>query len=142
MFHEKVPKTDHQMNKPSESATCCPVCTCLKAFAHGGDAKNGVHLEFSAYVQPFLQEKKLHTLPLHPTEVIVLIYFLQMQVMCSFSGCSFSHFSNNRLLKSVLHDLKCTEFTSGCKALRLISKYVTTLLCSLIEDNSIHVMDI
>ena len=49
------------MNKPSESATCCLVRNSSKAFA-----KNVVHLELSAYVQPFLQEKKIHTLAIAP----------------------------------------------------------------------------
>ena len=60
MFPEKVPTTGTFINKRSESATCPLVHTWWKVFAHG------VHLELSGYVQPFLQEKNLHTLPLAP----------------------------------------------------------------------------
>jgi len=145
MFPERVPTSDPTMNKQSESATCRLVRTCSKAFARGGDAKNGVHLEFNAYVQPFLQEHNLHTLPLAPyrgNRFNILfanashVFFLRHQFLSFLDGRQ-----NNRLLKSILHDLKCPEFLAGCKALGLISKFVTTPLWSFIEDKSIHVME-
>lgn len=48
---------------------------------------------------------------------------------------------NKRLLQAVLHDLKILELVAGCQALGLISKFVNTLLWTLIEDKSVHILD-
>ena len=47
--------------------------------------------------------------------------------------------NSNGLLQSVLSDLKTPFFISGCKALGLISKYITTPLWRVIEDTDVSI---
>ena len=46
----------------------------------------------------------------------------------------------NRLTRSVLHDLKTPIYVAGCKALGFILEFVTTPLWDLLEDKTIHVL--
>ena len=66
LFKESTPAYDKAFVKKTESATIRLIRTCSKAFSKGGDEKNGVNLEFVSYVQPFLKQHKLHSLPLAP----------------------------------------------------------------------------
>ena len=145
MFEGCVPSIDSFLNKANESGTIRLIQTCCKAFARGADEKNGCHLEFAAFVKPFLKEHGFHTLPLAPfrgNRFNILfsnaghIFLLTEQFISFLTGRA-----NNRLLKSVLHDLKTPEFMGGCKALGLLSKFITTTLWRLIEDQTIHILD-
>ena len=46
----------------------------------------------------------------------------------------------NGLLKAVKYDLSVSMHIAGCKALGLISKLVTRLLWTVIEDREIHIL--
>ena len=147
LFNEGSPPAfDKSFVKKTESATVRLIRTCSKAFSKGGDEKSGCHLEFVSYVQPFLKQYKLHSLPLAPfrgNRFNILfanadhVFFLQKQFIQFLNGRE----GNNRLLQAVLHDLKVPELVAGCKALGLISKLVSTPLWTLIEDKSIHILD-
>ena len=145
MFNGDVPAADPFIQKHGETATVRLVRTTCKAFSRGGDERNGVHLQFMAYVKPFLKQHKLLTLPLAPfrgNRFNILfanashIFFLRTQMVDFLEG---SH--ANRLLQAVLKDLKTPEFMAGCKSLGLISKFVSTPLWHVIEDKNIHVLD-
>ena len=66
LFGGSIPSAAPQMRSPSESGTVRLVRTACKAFARGGDARSGCHLQFMAHVQPFLNAHKMTTLPLTP----------------------------------------------------------------------------
>lgn len=145
LFDGEVPVPDAQFKKHGETATVRLVRTCCKAFARGGDERNGVHLQFMAYVKPFLQEHNMLSLPLSPfrgSRFNILfanaghIFFLR-NVMVDFLEGSHS----NRLLQAVLKDMKTPEFVAGCKALGLVSKLISTPLWNAIEDKDVHVLD-
>jgi len=53
-----------------------------------------------------------------------------------------SYGASNRLLQSILHDLKTPEYLAGVKALGLISKFITCPLWHLLEDKSVNILDI
>ena len=127
-----IPSAAPHICKPLESGTVRLVRTACKAFAHGGDAKSGCHLQCMAHIMPFLQSHNMSTLPLSPfhgNRFNILfsnaghLFFLLEEMVASF-GIS----DSNLLLKCVLHDLKTPVFQAGLKALGLISKYVTTPL--------------
>ena len=143
---ESAPVYDKSFAKKTESATVRLIRTCSKAFSKGGDEKSGCHLEFVSYIQPFLKQHKIHSLPLAPfrgNRFNILfanadhLFFLHKQFIQFLNGRE----GNNRLLQAVLHDLKVPELVAGCKALGLISKFVSTPLWTLIEDKSIHILD-
>lgn len=52
-----------------------------------------------------------------------------------------SYSASNRLLQSILHDLKIQEYLAGVKALGLISKLLTCPLWHLLEDKSVNILD-
>ena len=98
-----------------------------------------------AHVQPFLNAHNMTTLPLTPfrgNRFNILFanaghLFFLLQEMVAF----LNHSDNNLLLKCVLHDLTTPEFKAGLKALGLISKFVTTPLWGLIENQQMHVFE-
>ena len=145
LFGGSIPSAAPQMSSPSESGTVRLVHTACKAFARGGDARNGCHLQFMAHVQPFLNAHNMTTLPLTPfrgNRFNILFsnvghLFFLLQEMVAFPN----HSDNNLLLKCVLHDLTTPEFKAGLKALGLISKFVTTPLWGLIENQQMHVFE-
>lgn len=49
--------------------------------------------------------------------------------------------AENRLLKSILFDLKTTEFIAGLKALGLLSMFVTFPLWSVLENGNVSIID-
>ena len=52
-----------------------------------------------------------------------------------------SHGAENRLLKSILFDLRTSEYLAGVKALCLISKFITCPLWSVLEDENVSIVD-
>ena len=131
--------------KAGESGTVRLTRTACNAFSTRGDQKNGCHGRFVAQqrVQEFLKEKKMRALPLQPFKGnrfnIVFasagaVYFLH-QEMTEF-------LEQEKSNPWVLGDLKIPQYVAGCKALGLISKYITTPLWHLIEDKSVHIMDL
>lgn len=61
------------------------------------------------------------------------VYFLRHKIIELLNKTS----NSNGLLQSVLHDLETPFFISGCKALGLISKYITTPLWRVIENKDV-----
>jgi len=124
------------------------VRTGSKAFGEGsgGDDKSGCHGNFMTFVKEFLNEHRLRNLPLRSFrdsrfnilfQNAASIFFLHHK-MTDFLD---SYGAENRLLKSVLFDLKTTEFVAGVKALGLIYKFVTCPLWSLLENRNISIID-
>lgn len=66
-----------------------------------------------------------------------MVYYLS-QHLVNFLQSS----AENRLLKSVLIDLKTPEYVAGCKALGLVSALITVPLWETIENESIHILDV
>ncbi|XP_053405011.1 uncharacterized protein LOC128558821 [Mercenaria mercenaria] len=144
-FEDLPPIYDKKFLKSSESGTLRLVRTACKALARGGDEKSGKFAEFKLYSKDFLKENGLMCIPLqdfHGNRFNVLfesaasLFFLKNTATDYLKG----NLSNN-LLKAVYHDINVPEYMAGCKALGLISRLVTGPLWCLLEDRSIHVLD-
>ena len=64
-----------------------------------------------------------------------------MPVRFTFSINIWKTYTLNRLTKSVLHDLQVPIYIAGCKALRMVSKFVSTPLWILLEDRSVSLLE-
>ncbi|CAG2192717.1 unnamed protein product [Mytilus edulis] len=148
IFNGPGPIFDKSFLKECEPGTCRLVRTASKAFASGSgaDEKSGCQGPFREYIKDFLKEKKLHALPLKPYrgsrfnilfENASSIYFLNRQLKLFLE----SYGASNRLLKSILHDLKTPEFIAGVKALGLICTFITCPLWHILEDKSVSIID-
>ena len=120
---------------------------CSKAFARGGSEKAGVHGHFKLFVQDFLKDSGLRTLPLVPFKgnrfnILFFnagfVYFLREQMKKFIDGFG----ATNKLLKCVQADLAEPLYMAGCRALGLISKVITAPLWRCLEDRSIHILDL
>lgn len=145
LMFEDVPIYDSSFRKQSESGTTRLIRCCSKAFARGGDEKNGAHGPFTAYVSDYLKENGLGTLPLERFRGnrfnilfsnAAAVYFLSEKFIEYLDGGD-----TNRLLKAVKHDLNIAEYRAGCRALGLVSELITKPLWSLIENTSINILD-
>ena len=139
---DKVPIKDPRFRKPNESAICRTIRTACNVFAYGGDAKTSCHGCFSAMVSDVLKENGFRSLPITPyrgNRFNILfhnaccVYFLQPYMV--------EFLEQDGGAPWVLHDLKVPFFLAGCKALGLVSKLITAPLWNLIEDPSIHILD-
>ena len=65
------------------------------------------------------------------------MFFLHEQMISFLESCG----AENKLLKTVLFDLKVKEYLAGVKALGLISKFITCPLWCILEDKSISIVD-
>jgi len=148
IFNGAAPIFDKTFLKESEPGTCRLVRTASKAFSSGSaaDEKSGCQGPFREFIKDFLKENKLHALPLKPYrgsrfnilfENASAIYFLNGQLELFLE----SYGASNRLLKSILHDLKTPEFVAGVKALALICKFVTCPLWHILEDKYVSIID-
>lgn len=63
--------------------------------------------------------------------------FLHKQFLQYLQKCG----AENRLLKSVLQDLETPEFIAGSKCLGVVCYFVRSPLWTLIEDKSVHILD-
>lgn len=139
---DKVPIKDAKFRKASESGICRMIRTACKVFAYGGDAKTSVHGRFMVEVGDYLKTSGLRSLPItpyrgnrfnilfHNASCIFWLHPQMIEFLEKDGGASW-----------VLHDLKVPFFMSGCKALGLICKLITTPLWHLLEDKSINIVD-
>jgi len=139
------PIIERSFKRPSEPGTARLIRTACKAMARGGDEKSGCQATFRVFTRSFLDENNLRTVPLEPfrgNRFNILfqnaagVYFLHAKMIELLESME-----SNRLLASVLHDLKIPEYVAGCKALGLICRFVTMPLWSLIQDKGIHILD-
>jgi len=131
-----------------EPGVCRLVRSASKAFGvgSGGDEKSGCQGNFKTFASEFLQEHGMRSVPLRSyrgTRFNILfsnaaaVFFLQ-PVMKDFLK---KFGAGNKLLQSVLFDLKTPEFVAGVKALGLISKLVTCPLWTVLEDKDVSITD-
>lgn len=132
--------------KDKEPGSTRVIRTACKAFAMGGDEKSGCFGAFNVHMKETLKEHKLHSLPIQPyrgSRFNILfanaggVYFLHQHMVDFLENYS----PRNRLLNAVLHDLKVTQYLAGAKALGLIGSLITSPLWCIIEDKSMHILD-
>ncbi len=120
--------------------------TAAKLFARGGDEKCGCHGDFTVFIQDFLKENGMRSVPIqrHRSSRFNIIYlnaafdfWLHTQMVSFLEGQP----TLNLLQKSCLADLKEPFILAGLKALGLISKLITGPLWRLVENKDIHVLD-
>ena len=140
-FADEPPILDRSFRKIYEPGTTRLVRTVCKALAEGADEKSGCHGSFLEYVRPTLLEDGFRRLPLEPFhgnrfniifQNAASVFYLADHITSFLEGGA-----ENKLLKSVLHAIKVTDYLAGCKALGLVSFLVTMPLWT-----SIHVLDI
>lgn len=140
-----VPIHDPAFKKNNESGTARLVRTSCKAFARGADEKSGCHIQFITYIHDCLKANNYRSLKLVPyrgNRFNILFHnagqvYLLHQEMINF----LDNYELNRLTRSVLHDLKQPVFIAGCKALGLISKFISTPLWNLLENKEVKILD-
>ena len=144
-FDNNPPIFDKNFLKNSQSCVVRLIKTTCKALARGADEKSGKYKDFTTFVKVFLQQHKLHSIPLeefHGNRFNILfesaagLYFMKDQIEAFLNGNQ-----TNKLLKAVLHDIKVPLFVAEVKALRLVSRLITGPLWCLLEDKSIHILD-
>jgi len=142
-FEEPLPSSD--TFNINQSGTFRLIQTSCKAFARRGDQRNGCHGNFKTYISSHLQKHKMN-FPLQPLKgnrFNILfsnagyVYFLHSEILEFLKQFN----SNNSLLKSILHDVQEPFYIAGCKALGLISKFITTPLWNVLENKDIHICD-
>ena len=140
-FDGKVLIYDRSFQKKGESGVVRLIRTACKAFAFGGDERTGCHSRFVTWIKSWLEERKVHSLPLtrfshnrfnilHHNAVIV---YCMHEKMAEFLKDDTSN-------PWVLHDLQQPFFIAGCKALGLVCKLVTIPLWRLLESKR-HILD-
>lgn len=139
------PIDDQSFRKWGESGAARLIGTACKSFARGADEKSGCHNQFLTYLGTFMREHHMRCLKLvpyrgHRFNILFhnagQVFMLHSEMIQFLKG-----FSLNRLTKSVLHDLQQPLYISGCKALGLISKFISTLLWNILEDKRIHILE-
>jgi hypothetical protein len=97
------------------------VRTACKAFAHGGDEKSGCHGMFFVHMRQTLNNHGFISLPLQPFRGnrfnILFENAASLAYLSAYRTSFLESNATNRLLKSVLYDLKVPEYVAGCKAL-------------------------
>ena len=147
LFENVTPCFD-KTYKDNDPGTCRLIRTASKAFGEGsgGDEKSGCHGTFKVFSKDFLNQHGFKSVPLKSYRGArfnilfhnaAVVFFLHSQ-MKNFLE---SYGSENRLLKSVLFDLKSVEFLAGVKALGLISKIITCPLWKVLENGEISLVD-
>lgn len=147
MFNGDIPCYNKTCNG-SDPGVCRLVRTASKAFGvgSGGDEKSGCQGQFRTFASDFLREHGMRSVPLKSyrgTRFNILfsnaavVFFLQ-PVMKDFLE---KFGAGNKLLQSVLFDLKTPEFVAGVKALGLLSKLVTCPLWTVLEDKEVSITD-
>ena len=141
-FDGHIPIHDQRFRKSSESGCCRLVRTACQAFAFGGDAKNGCHGCFSIYIKDMLKESGFGSLPLTPYRGSRFnILFHNAGVIYWLKRLMLEFLQDDGSNPWVRHDLQIPFYIAGTKALGLISKLITTPLWDLIEDKSVHILD-
>ena len=126
-----------------ESGTLRLIRTVCKAVQAKGCEKSGRAVQFLTFLQG---EKGLDDVPLAPFRGNRFnitfyngsgVYFLFPHLLEFFESVQ----SENRLLGAVFDDLQVKSFVAGCRALGLISKIITEPLWKILEDKSVHILD-
>ena len=139
----EIPIFNKSFEKSGQSGTVRLILTAGKAFARRGDPKSSCHGSFLTYIHEHLKQHKM-SFPLQPlrgnrfnilfTNAGHVFYFnVLMKEFLDKTP------SSNGLLLSVQKDLSEPFFLAGCKALGLISKYITTPLWRVIECKEISI---
>lgn len=125
----------------NESGTLRLLRTASKAFAMGGDEKNGVFSHWRTYLKP----KKI-------TNRIVRFKHNRFNLIFQLGHSVFYHLyeirdflanvhgTTNTLLRAVYLDVKEPLFVAGCRCLGLISKFISAPLWRIIESTG-HILD-
>ena len=144
-FEDQPPIHDKNFLKANESGSLRLVRTASKALSRGGDEKSGKYGDFSIYAKQFLKENGMSCVPLvdfHGNRFNILfessatLFFLKT-IVTEFLQCN----QSNNLLKAVSCDIKVKEYLAGCKALGLVSRLITGPLWCLLENKTIHIME-
>lgn len=126
-----------------ESGTLRLIRTCCKAVQAKGCEKSGRAVQFLTFLQ---SEKGIEHVPLAPFRGNRFnitfyngcgIYFLISNLLEFFNRVQ----NENRLLGAVFDDLKVKSFVAGCRALGLISKFITAPFWRILEDKTVHVLE-
>ncbi|XP_052812589.1 uncharacterized protein LOC128240121 [Mya arenaria] len=145
-FDGNIPHSNTCFNKVGQSGTLRLIQTSCKAFARRGDQRNGCYGNFKTFISSLLQEHAMN-FPLQPLKgnrfnILFAnaghIYFLHKHIhefLKSYPNLNF-------LLSSILKDIQEPFFIAGCKALGLLSKFLTTPLWHVIENKDISISDI
>ncbi|CAG2211921.1 unnamed protein product [Mytilus edulis] len=147
IFNNEVPCSDKSY-KDNDPGTCRLVRTASKAFGEGsgGDEKSGCQGKFKTFAAEFLREHGMKTVPLrsfrgsrfnilfHNASSAFFLYSKMKEFLENYGA-------ENRLLKSILFDLKTTKFIAGLKALGLLSMFVTCPLWSVLENGNVSIID-
>ncbi|XP_071149165.1 uncharacterized protein [Mytilus edulis] len=145
-FGTEHPILDKSFLKATEPGAVRLIRIASKAFARGGDEKNGAHLHFETYIDNFLATHKLRSIPLerYRGNRFNIIFSAASNVF--FLADKMSAYleagASNRLLLALQFDLQIPEYVAGCKALGLISEFITIPLWCCLEDSNISIMDI
>ena len=127
----------------SDSGTNRLVRTVCKAVQECGCEKSGRPVQFAQFVQ---QEGEATSVPLVPFKGNRFnvffhngsgVFYLYEDLKRFFKQVK----EGSNLLKAVYHDLQVVSFLAGCRALGLIYKLITTPLWKILEDPSVHVLD-
>ena len=128
----------------TSSGTQRLVRTACKAFHHRGSQQSGCSASFHTY----LQRHGIHKVPLaafigNRFNILFYdaagVYYLKNHMIEYIESAHGQQ--ANRLLQSVLDDLKQSVYISGCRALGLIDKVVTGPLWRKLEESNISVLD-
>ncbi|WAR12743.1 SPIN3-like protein [Mya arenaria] len=144
-FNNEAPIFDKSFFKKSESGAARLIRTACKALARGADEKSGKFNDFNLYMKQVLKENDMKSIPLeefHGNRFNILfesatgVFFMKDKIQEFLNGNQ-----TNKLLKAVLHDIKVPWYLSEVKALGLISKLITVPLWCLLEDKTVHILD-
>ncbi|WAR06009.1 LOW QUALITY PROTEIN: hypothetical protein MAR_021378 [Mya arenaria] len=132
-----IPILNKSFEKTGQPETSRLILTACKAFARRGDPKSGCHGNFLTFISDFLKEHNM-SFPLQPLKGNIFnILFTNLGHVYYFHDLMKEFLdkspSLNGLLLSVQKDLAEPFFLTGCKALGLISKNITTPLWRVIE---------
>ena len=126
-----------------ESGTLRLIRTVCKAVQAKGCEKSGRPVQFQTYLRSVKGTDKVPLAPFKGNRFNITfyngagIYYLHSDLLNFFKRVH----SENRLLGAVHDDLQINAFIAGCRALGLISKLVTGPLWRILEDESVHVLD-
>ena len=147
LFNGNIPSSDPSY-KDNDPGPCRLIRTASKAFGEGsgGDEKSGCQGSFKTYVNTFLRQYKFKSLPLRSYRGARFNILFQNAAAVFFLHSQMTEFlepygTENRLLKSILSDLKTIEFIAGVKALGLIYLLITCPLWTVLDDPNITITD-
>ena len=132
VFGTDVPIHKKFFLKSNEPGSAILIPMASKAFARGGDDKNGVHQQFKSYLNNFLHQHKMRRLPLERfsgNRLTFCFLVLQMYFLADQMNQYLEFDASNCLLQAVKSDLKVPEYLAGCKALGLVSHLIMLPLC-------------